>query len=160
MACEFIPCAQYAPEFQDTEFDLEHLPADRNYFSYFTNCNKLNGYLHDVLLAHKITDSGLPNKLGCRIAINTAWNTELLDMLLLDYEDRDVVQWLRYRFSISRGITSWTPLQLKAITWELCSFLKQLKTTSTQSFSMQQLWDPSKFPHLPTESEFLLYPHA
>ena len=61
-----------------------------------------NCWLQDILLANQITNSGCPNKLGCHIPLVTKWNTKLFDAFLLDYEDRDITDWLTYGFSISR----------------------------------------------------------
>ena len=75
---------------------------DNKYFSTWQNVNKVNSVAHDLLIMHKVTDSGLPNRFGCRIPINTNWNLDLMDTLLSDYENRDVIEWLRYGFTISR----------------------------------------------------------
>ena len=58
--------------------------------------------MYDIMLAHKVIESGWPNRFGCRIPLHTKWNLQLFDALLMDYEDREVIEWLRYGFTISR----------------------------------------------------------
>ena len=52
------------------------------------------------MLVHRITDSSIPKRYSCRVPIVSNWNVELMDMFLLDYEDIEVVQWLRFGFSV------------------------------------------------------------
>ena len=46
---------------------------------------------------------GYPNAWGARIPLETNWNLELLASLLEGYEDKVVVDWLRYGWPISRS---------------------------------------------------------
>ena len=64
----WVPVAIYAPEFVDTELDIPD-------------------QMQDIMLAHKIANSGRPNKYGCRIPLHTHINLALFDCFLLDYED-------------------------------------------------------------------------
>ena len=45
---------------------------------------------------------GYPNAWGSKIPIKLGWNLNLLESLLADYADKEVVQWLKYRWPISR----------------------------------------------------------
>lgn len=99
---KLIPVSDYAPEFVDTDLDIPQICVDADYFQYFMNYNTQQNLIYDVMLAHKVLQSGNPNRYGSRIPIVTNWNTKLLDMFLLDYEDREVTEWLTYGFSISR----------------------------------------------------------
>ena len=89
------------PEFTTSALDT---PGER----YFTAINWFNTeitvqtHMYDILLAHKVIHSGLPNRFGCRIPLTTKWNLQLFDAFLLDYEDREVIEWLKYGFTISR----------------------------------------------------------
>ena len=58
-------------------------------------------FLNDLIIAHKVIKSGVPNKLGCMIPVNSTWNIPLFRSLLGDYHDIDVVNWLEFGFSIS-----------------------------------------------------------
>ena len=48
--------------------------------------------------------SGKPNYLGARVPVPTHWDLNLLENLLADYEDKLVVDFLRYGWPISRSI--------------------------------------------------------
>ena len=59
-------------------------------------------FMYDILLAHKVLQSGVPNRFGCIIPVSSYWNIELLRSLLVDYHDIEVTEWMMYGFSISR----------------------------------------------------------
>ena len=99
---EWIPVAKYAPEFVDTELDIPQYSIDPEYFQFFiSNCQQ-NNMVYDVLLVHKVIESGKPNRYRCKIPVDTRINVELFQQWLLDYEDLDVIQWIKYGFSVSR----------------------------------------------------------
>ena len=50
-------------------------------------------WLNIIKLVHW---SGVWNKDGCRIRINNTWNFELLRNLLVNYHDREVVEFLQF----------------------------------------------------------------
>ena len=77
-------------------------PVLQVHLNRWVNEYEINSNIADVLLAHKIIESGKPNRFGCRIALCTNWNLTLLDMLLADYDDREVVEWLKFGFMISQ----------------------------------------------------------
>ena len=62
----------------------------------------MQSYTEDLLLAHKVIKSGVPNQWGCRIPVKSTWNVELFNNLLQGYEDQDVTEWIKYGFPISR----------------------------------------------------------
>ena len=45
---------------------------------------------------------GYPNRWGARIPVKSNWNLELLESLLQDYEDKELVEWLRYGWPTGR----------------------------------------------------------
>ena len=45
---------------------------------------------------------GYPNRWGARRPVRTKWNLELLEELLEDYEDKEVVEWMRYGWPTGR----------------------------------------------------------
>ena len=102
-AKSFVPVAIYAPGFVNTELDIPDTTADPAYFGFFEAHINNNAFIDDIMLAHRIIESGVPNKLGLRIPLNTAWNTPLFDCFLQDYEDREVIDWLTFGFPISRS---------------------------------------------------------
>ena len=53
-------------------------------------------------MAHKVIASGKPNRWGCKIPIHSNWNLPLFQSLLHDYDDIEIIQYLRYGFPISR----------------------------------------------------------
>ena len=65
--------------------------------------DEVNEFTYDILLAHRITDSGVPNIHGCRIPVKSKWNVNMFGTLLHKYDDTEILQWLTYGFSISRN---------------------------------------------------------
>lgn len=47
-----------------------------------------------------VRKTGLPNRVSLRIPVHTQWNINLLDQLLSDYEDKDIVEWLKFGWPI------------------------------------------------------------
>ena len=50
----------------------------------------------DIARHEQVFQKGYPNRWGARIPINSRWNLDLMESLLKDYEDKEVVEWLRY----------------------------------------------------------------
>ena len=50
----------------------------------------------DIKLHHQVLQGGYPNRWGARIPVQSTWNLELLAGLLTDYDDKEIVQWLKY----------------------------------------------------------------
>ena len=50
----------------------------------------------DVRLHNEVITKGYPNRWGARRPVKTRWNLELLEELLQEYEDKEVVEWIRY----------------------------------------------------------------
>ena len=70
----------------------------------------LDGNCRQVRLAKLVLASGLPNRWGLRLEIGYKWDLDLLDTLLVDYEDKEVVGWLRYGWPINRDHASQDPV--------------------------------------------------
>ena len=47
-----------------------------------------------------VRESGVPNAEGCKFEVETSWDLEKMDELLCDYEDRDVLKYLKYGWPI------------------------------------------------------------
>ena len=93
---------KYAPEFLDTYLDIPSEPIDQKYFSLFQTEVQAMQHINDIMLAHKVILSGMPNRYGCRIPVHSNWNLPLMESLLHNYDDKEVLQWLTYGFSIAR----------------------------------------------------------
>ena len=50
----------------------------------------------DLDLHYLIWEKGYPNRYGAKIPLETKWNLQKMEELLIDYEDREVVQWMKY----------------------------------------------------------------
>ena len=59
--------------------------------------------IQDILIAHEVISSGVPNQFKCRIPLNTTWNIPLLESLLTEYHDKEVIEWLQFEFPMSRS---------------------------------------------------------
>ena len=59
-------------------------------------------HIDRVRLCEQVMWKGYINAWGARIPLETNWNLELLASLLEGYEDKVVVDWLRYGWPISR----------------------------------------------------------
>lgn len=55
-------------------------------------------------LHKRVAAYGVCNRFGARIPVNFHWNLSLFDSLLFDYEDREVVEWLRFGWPINRAL--------------------------------------------------------
>ena len=56
----------------------------------------------DIKLHQEMLDGGYPNRWGARRLVNTKWNLEHFKELLRDYEDNEVVEWIRYGWPMGR----------------------------------------------------------
>ena len=79
--------------------------ADPILFSAFDSNGETNLSDHSVHWVQKILEARKAqdhNFRGAKIPVPTHWNLELLDNLLVDYEDREIVDFLRYGWPMSR----------------------------------------------------------
>ena len=107
-------CFKWLVGFETDNMDLD-IPESQESMEpiIFPDVKNQLGWIDDILLANKITNSGLPNKMGCRIPLKTHWNLELFEKLLCDYHDNEIVDWLRYGFSISHDNSIGDPVPAK-----------------------------------------------
>ena len=61
----------------------------------------------------KVTSTGQYNYLGAKIRVNFQWNADLLEGLLVDYYDKQIIQFLKYGFPVDRDPN--IPLKLGGI---------------------------------------------
>lgn len=55
-----------------------------------------------VQLSWRVIESGTFNRYGVRQLVSTKWNLDLLETMLIGYDDSEVVEWLRYGWPVSR----------------------------------------------------------
>ena len=56
----------------------------------------------DIKLHQEVLEKGYPNRWGARRPVRTRWNLDRFKELLKNYEDREVVEWLRYGWPTGR----------------------------------------------------------
>ena len=56
----------------------------------------------DLRIHHEVKEKGYPNRWGAKIPVKSAWNVQLFRSLLINYEDKEVVEWLQYGWPIGR----------------------------------------------------------
>ena len=56
----------------------------------------------DMDLHQKVCEQGYPNRWEARLPVDTKWNLELFKQLLVDYEDIEVVEWIKYGWPTGR----------------------------------------------------------
>ena len=56
----------------------------------------------DVVLHDQVIAGGYPNRWGTKKPVYSRWNLEKLDKWLVNYDDREVVQWIKYGWPTGR----------------------------------------------------------
>ena len=56
----------------------------------------------DLQLHERVIREGYPNRWGAQVPIETRWNLDRLQELLHNYEDQEVVEWIRYGWPMGR----------------------------------------------------------
>ena len=93
----------------EDNMDIPSTCIDQIQFKWFVSSVQQQEILQDVILANRVVQLGYPNKLGCRIPLVTNWRLNEMELMLLDYHDKDVIEWLRFGFTISREDTAVDP---------------------------------------------------
>ena len=62
----------------------------------------LNNNDTDIGLCNKVRDLGYPNRWGAKHRVTSKWNLDKFEQLLKDYEDKEIVKWLKYVWPIGR----------------------------------------------------------
>ena len=99
---QWTPIELFAPEFSDTELDIPGTMVNEDYFEFYVTQMQIENTVQDLLLAHRVAVTGVPNKEGCRIPLVTNWNLDNFQSLLEGYEDLEVLDWLRFEFTVAR----------------------------------------------------------
>lgn len=83
---------------REENLDIPDTAFDQYGFGRWDTQMEYDNFLEDIIIAHKVIKSGIPNRWGCRIPINTNWNLTLMDSLLQEYEDSIAIfrVWIPY----------------------------------------------------------------
>ena len=100
--CQDSLVTYQSPESFEFQWDIPGLGVDPQFFQIWSQQMGQNNYIQDLLLAHKVIQSGIPNRFGCRIPVKSTWNIPLMESLLSQYHDKDVLEWLKFGFTVSR----------------------------------------------------------
>ena len=63
------------------------------------------------MVAHIVRKNGYPNRFGARIPVKSKWNLERLEQLLQGYEDKEIIEWIRFGWPTGRLPTLPPPAQ-------------------------------------------------
>ena len=63
----------------------------------------------DIARYDRVMKGGYPNRWGAQVVVRSKWNLQLMEQWLIDYEDKEVVQWLRYGWPTGRLPTMESP---------------------------------------------------
>ena len=88
-------------------------PPLSNFMHYLNNQQEFD-FIERILISHKVLQSGIPNRYGCRIPIRNTWNLILMKDLIYEYYDQEIIDWLTYGFSISRCNDAEDPIPANA----------------------------------------------
>ena len=53
----------------NAELDIPQEPLDQEFFQWFVTAHDSDVMMQDILIAHQVIDSGMPNRFGCRIPL-------------------------------------------------------------------------------------------
>ena len=56
----------------------------------------------DIELHEQVLSEGYPNRWGARRPVETKWNLELFQELLREYDDKEVIEWMKYGWPAGR----------------------------------------------------------
>ena len=96
-----------------TPRDPKYIKGAGRQLQYMTKMERMESQIEneDLMLAELVRKGGYPNRFGAKIPIKTKWNIELLADLLKDYEDKDIVEWMKYGWPTGRLPTLRDPIK-------------------------------------------------
>ena len=56
----------------------------------------------DLMNNYLVRKKGYPNRYGARIPLNSNWDLDRLEELLQEYQDKEIVEWIRYGWPTGR----------------------------------------------------------
>ena len=99
---EWVPINGWVAEFLDSSRDMQTETMESSEFSWDLNNVQVDLMVSDLMQAHRVIESGIPNVFGIREKVRSNWNVELFRSLIADYEDKQVVEFLKFGFPMSR----------------------------------------------------------
>ena len=79
---QFISVDSYAPKFVHTIMDIPNQIAHQELSELNTKQFYLQSMIYDIMLSHKIIESGVPNWWGCRILVRSNWQVDKFEEIL------------------------------------------------------------------------------
>ena len=110
----------------------------------------------DMKNHHTVLQKGYPNRWGAKVPVESAWNLGLFSQLLQDYEDREVVERLRYGWPTGRLPTMRDPQHSANNHKGAADYPDQLKKYIAQEAQYGAVLGP--FKKLPFESKVDISP--
>ena len=96
------------PDKQDKlDFVVCDIPEDK------LQADPLSGQSSPLQTIFSVRASGKPNYLGARVPVPTHWDLNLLENLLANYEDKMIVDFLKYSWPMSRSFLPLTSRSAK-----------------------------------------------
>ena len=82
------------------------------------------------VMANRITrKTGKPNHEEAKIQVNQDWNFEILEKWLQEYEDKEIIEYLKYGWPLNNQETK-INTKKKQVTRKECKKIKQLLTST------------------------------
>ena len=98
----------------------------------------------DIQKHQEVLSKGYPNRWGARIRVESTWNIELFSSLLADYEDREVVEWLKYGWPTGRLPTLQPPTLNKKNHKGATDYPEQMKKYISKEAKYKAIMGPYK----------------
>lgn len=83
--------------------DMQHQQCNIEVMNWWEQ-NGVGQIEHDLQLAGRVRESGIPNVYGTQIPLKSLWNFQLLESLARSTSDREVVQFLRFGWPLNREL--------------------------------------------------------
>ena len=96
----------------------------------------------DIMKAHLVNQRGYPNRFGARIPVFCKWNLDLLEDKLVDYHDKEVVEWMRFGWPTGRLPTQQEPVKTFRNHKGATEFPQALKDYVTKEMDNQAVSGP------------------
>ena len=98
----------------------------------------------DIQKHQEMLNNGYPNRWGAKVRVESTWNIELFSSLLADYEDREVVEWLKYGWPTGRLLTLQAPTLNKKNHKGATDFPEQMRKYIDKEVKYKAIMGPYK----------------
>ena len=112
----------------------------------------------DIRLHDMVHTYGYPNRWGAKVPVKSAWNLTEFEQLLQEYEDKEVVEWLRYGWPTGRLPTLSPPRQTAKNHKGASEFPEHLKKYIKKEHSYRAVMGP--FDKIPFKGSAGISPHS